>query len=83
MPEVEEIEATESASVETIPTEPIERKVEVEDELDSDGWLDLLGSGRIRKRVIDKGPGERGPPKTDFEVDLNVTGETCQGWLVR
>ena len=55
--------------------EEVEQDSKVEDdETDPDGWVDLLGSGRIRKRILENGNAERGRPKQHCEVDIKLTG---------
>ena len=48
---------------------------EDDDDADADGWVDLLGSGRLRKRVVIKADKTKArKPKTGDLVTLEVSG---------
>lgn len=46
-----------------------------DEETDPDGWVDLLGSGRIRKRTLVQGDKEKGRPANGSEVWVNYRVE--------
>ena len=43
-------------------------------ELDAEGFLDLLGSGRLKKKVLQEGPEGAQRPRKGEEVKVLVTG---------
>ena len=45
----------------------------VEEEEDNDEWEDLLGSGRIRKRILIEGDPAKGRPKNGAQVDIEFS----------
>ena len=47
----------------------------VEDELDSEGFLDLTGSGRLRKKVLEEGRTNESRPERGMQVKCKVTSE--------
>jgi len=60
------------------PTEPNEIKTNSEDsnvapEIDADGWEDVLGSGRLKKRIKTVGNTEFGKPARGARCTVNVT----------
>jgi len=50
------------------------REEEAEDDLDPEGWLDLLGSGRVKKRVLKEGK-ENCRPKNGDQVQIHLKGK--------
>jgi hypothetical protein len=63
-------------------TEPNEASNEVRF-VDADGWEDLLGSGRLRKRVIVEGDPTHHPSKGS-QVKVHFTGkniDACRGGI--
>lgn len=49
------------------------------DELDSEGFLDLTGSGRLRKKVLEEGRSEEGRPQRGMVAKCKVTGNMISG----
>lgn len=61
-----------------------EKKIVIEDEepekeVDEDGWLDVLGSGELKKKVIKPGLGKDSRPQRSNWVVLNVKGTLEDG----
>ncbi|XP_077509064.1 peptidyl-prolyl cis-trans isomerase FKBP8-like [Amblyomma americanum] len=61
-----------------------EKKIVIEDEepekeVDEDGWLDVLGSGELKKRVIKPGQGKDSRPQRSNWVVLNLKGTLDDG----
>jgi hypothetical protein len=44
--------------------------------LDPDGWIDVLGSGRIRKRTIEAGDESKERPRNGAEVKIHKQGQS-------
>lgn len=59
---------------ETVVNEPTESSCEdkVETKVDADGWEDILGSGRLRKRIKTEGNREAGKPGRGSRCTVNV-----------
>lgn len=65
-------------------TKKKEKKIVIEDEepekeVDEDGWLDVLGSGELKKKVIRAGLGKDSRPQRSNWVVLNVKGTLEDG----
>lgn len=61
-----------------------EKKIVIEDEepdkeVDEDGWLDVLGSGELKKRVIKPGQGKDTRPQRSNWVVVNLKGTLEDG----
>ena len=68
-----EVEQKIDSSSTTSPEEPNEASNDFR-AVDADGWEDLLGSGRLRKRVIVEGDPKNHPAK-GFQVKIHFKGD--------
>lgn len=60
------------------------KKIVIEDKeepknVDEDGWLDILGSGELKKRVIKKGEGQDTRPQRSNWIVINMKGTLDNG----
>lgn len=55
-----------------INTEKLNKEVIAETTVDPDGWEDVLGSGRLRKRIKKEGDGKAGKPGRGSRCTVNV-----------
>lgn len=55
-----------------INTEKLNNEVRAEATVDPDGWEDVLGSGRLRKRIKKEGDGKAGKPGRGSRCTVNV-----------
>jgi len=55
-----------------INTEKLNAEVKAETTVDADGWEDVLGSGRLRKRIKKEGDGQAGKPGRGSRCTVNV-----------
>ena len=55
-----------------IDTEKLNAEVKAETTVDPDGWEDVLGSGRLRKRIKKEGDGNAGKPGRGSRCTINV-----------
>ena len=58
-------------------TEANERKV------DDDGWEDVLGSGRLKKKIVIEGNNEKGKPSRGANCVINLVEKLPSGDIVR
>jgi len=58
-------------------TEVNERKV------DDDGWEDVLGSGRLKKKIVNEGNNEKGKPSRGANCVINLVEKLPSGDIVR
>ncbi|XP_050047084.1 peptidyl-prolyl cis-trans isomerase FKBP8-like [Dermacentor andersoni] len=82
MPPLESFDVDEKSSTDKKAKK--EKKIVIEDEepekeVDEDGWLDVLGSGELKKRVIKPGLGKDSRPQRCNWVVLNVKGTLDDG----
>ncbi|XP_075542004.1 peptidyl-prolyl cis-trans isomerase FKBP8-like [Dermacentor variabilis] len=82
MPPLESFDVDEKSSADKKAKK--EKKIVIEDEepekeVDEDGWLDVLGSGELKKRVIKPGLGKDSRPQRSNWVVLNVKGTLDDG----
>ncbi|CAN7985056.1 unnamed protein product [Ixodes hexagonus] len=59
------------------------KRIVIDDEkpkaVDEDGWLDILGSGELKKKVIRKGEGQASRPQRSHWVVINLKGSLDDG----
>ncbi|KAL3216797.1 hypothetical protein MRX96_032808 [Rhipicephalus microplus] len=84
MPPLESFDAGAEESSADKATKKKEKKIVIEDEepekeVDEDGWLDVLGSGELKKKVIKPGLGKDSRPQRSNWVVLNVKGTLEDG----
>ncbi|XP_064460900.1 peptidyl-prolyl cis-trans isomerase FKBP8-like [Ornithodoros turicata] len=62
------------------------KKIVIEDEepksTDEEGWLDILGSGELKKKVIKQGEGRDSRPQRSDWITINLTGKLSDGKVV-
>ncbi|KAL1467095.1 hypothetical protein MTO96_005951 [Rhipicephalus appendiculatus] len=84
MPPLESFDAAGDESSADKATKKKEKKIVIEDEepekeVGEDGWLDVLGSGELKKKVIKPGLGKDSRPQRSNWVVLNVKGTLEDG----
>ncbi|KAH6932670.1 hypothetical protein HPB50_008661 [Hyalomma asiaticum] len=84
MPPLESFDAADEKANDEKAKKKKEKKIVIEDEepekeVDEDGWLDVLGSGELKKKVIKPGLGKDSRPQRSNWVVLNVKGTLEDG----
>lgn len=60
-----------------------EKKNADERKIDDDGWEDVLGSGRLKKKIIKEGNVEKGKPSRGARCIINIVEKLPSGEIVR
>ena len=58
------------------------REAPVKKVIDSDGWEDILGSGRLKKRILKEGESSRGKPSRGASCTVNIIERLATGEVV-
>lgn len=82
MPPLESFDTDEKASKPRKEKKIVIEDEEPEKEVDEDGWLDVLGSGELKKRVIKPGQGKDSRPQRSNWVVLTLKGTLDDGTVI-
>ncbi|XP_076331990.1 peptidyl-prolyl cis-trans isomerase FKBP8-like isoform X2 [Tachypleus tridentatus] len=82
LPSLEDIEKTEEEINSGAKCKPFRIEDEPTRLTDEDGWLDILGSGDLKKKVIKSGEGAGTRPQRSNWVTVKLTGKLTDGTVV-
>lgn len=80
--DVEKLDSQEKSQRDTSKTKPFRIEDEPTRQTDEDGWLDILGSGDLRKRVIRAGEGVNSRAQRGQWVSMHYVGKLEDGTVV-